>query len=114
MRRFGKTQEALDWLRRNKNPGALGFNVLRTTGNAIRLVKDLYAAGAQKVHVADIMDHPSDIAEYGGPSANTLLVKPPPDNRNWRAFVTVLATLDADEVHLIAGKTGPFFRVWWD
>jgi hypothetical protein len=114
MSRFGKTYEAREWLRANKNPGALGFNVLRTTANAIRLVEDLYAAGAQKVHVANINEHPGTIDEEGGPYADTLLVKPPPDNRNWREFITVLATLDADEVHLIGGKTGPFFRVWWD
>jgi hypothetical protein len=109
--KFGPTHEALQWLRTNKNPGALGFNVLRTTKNAIRLVEDLYAAGAQKVHVTNVYDPSPD---EPGTVSDTLLVKPPPDNRNWREFVTVLATLDADEVHLITGKTGPFFRVWWD
>jgi hypothetical protein len=109
--RFGKTYEALAWLRTNKNPGALGFNILRTTKNVIRLVEGLYEAGAQNVAVTNV-NAPNP--EEPGMTSDTLLVKPPPTNHNWGQFVIALAALDADEVHLLEGKTGPFFRVWWD
>ena len=110
--RFGTTHEAAEWLRRNENPSALGTNVLRTTENALRLVEDLYAAGAQRVHVTNINEHPGTLAREGGPYADTLLIRPP--REDWRAFIFAMAALDADEVSLLKDKSGLFFRVWWD
>jgi hypothetical protein len=109
MSRFGKTYEARKWLMNNPNPGALGFNVLRTTENALRLVNELYEAGAQKVHVANAYEPgPGE----PGLVSDTLLVRPP--SGNWRHFITVMATLDADEIHLVEVNGLPAFRVWWD
>ena len=68
--------EALDWLRRSRNPAALAPERFRSTGEAIAFVELLYTAGASRVVVPTrfIRDDPPTVEGEGGPRASGLMV----------------------------------------
>lgn len=70
-----KSEEALRWLKNNKNPHAFAGNRFEVTNNAIEFVEKLYKVGSEEVRVTGIYDEPERIAEEGGAYAETLIVK---------------------------------------
>lgn len=81
--------EALVWLNANKNDSAFASNRFGKTQNAIDFVKKLYAAGAEKVVVTNILDEESRIKSEGGPYADTLLVTLPEDMLKRAAIINI-------------------------
>jgi hypothetical protein len=107
--------EAREWLKQNKNPSALASNRFGPSSSAAQFVDMLYAAGAVRVFVDNILDEPERLKDEGGPYADTLIVDLPED-RNHRAAIF---RLHDDESHKEgvdttqdSGQTQLLF--WWD
>lgn len=76
--------EALSWLRRNKSWAALSDGALSSTGEAIKAVEALYAAGVSRVVITDFEEKPVEnirtdeagkiVRGEGGPHSNVLLI----------------------------------------
>ncbi len=67
--------EALSWLRKSENESALASNRFLETENAVRFVKKLYDAGAEKVLIPDDAITDDGVESY----ADSLVVTLPDD-----------------------------------
>lgn len=103
--------EALSWLRANGNESALASNRFLETENAVRFVKQLYAAGATEVLVPDDAIVPEGDQEY----ADALVVKLPDDETERQRVLDVCAPELAREggsVDEVGQETQVY--LWWD
>lgn len=103
-------EEALTWLKTNKNPFAFAPNRFGPTQNAIRFVEELYSLGAESVEVTNIFDEEWRIQKYGGPRADTLIVTVNPQSQG-PVLEFLLQEARVDEVTVL----GPYtYSLWWD
>ena len=83
---FHDSVEAIEWLDNNKNDCAFASNRFHSTGYAKCFIQELYEAGAITVAIPreSILSEPWRIEQYGGPYADTILVKLPkePEKRH--------------------------------
>lgn len=103
--------EALAWLRANESESALASNRFQETGNAVRFVKKLYDAGAEKVLIPQDSIHADEYETYADALVVTL-----PDDPERRARVLELCAPEIarqggspDE---LAGENQVY--LWWD
>jgi hypothetical protein len=107
--------EALAWLRANHNDSALATNRFQTTGNAVRFVEQLYAAGAADVRIDGIMMLPAD---HWAPYADTLIVDLADDDRKQHELLELMEHVGRPDED--GGEPFPYFigsssvRLWWD
>ena len=114
---YSKFYEALDWLQSNKNPHAFTSNRFESTEEAIKFVKRLYAAGAVKVFVTDVMEDPDIVKEEGGPYADTLLVEMP-DDKGKRQKLLDIYNEESEETDMNYGEPASIeydmLYFWWE
>lgn len=110
--------EATEWLKANWNPSALASNRFGPSRNAMRFVDDLYAAGATRVTIDNIMRLPN---HDWTPYADTLVVELPKDPETRRALFDLMK--DVGQPDEDGGKTveqmltdcgQASMRLWWD
>jgi len=112
------TYEALNWLVNNKNPSALASDRFGETINAINFVKKLYDNGAVEVNVINILDEEERIQEEGGPYATTLLVKFPKGNNKREKLLQIykeeVEKHSLNEGEELDGWNNDILGFWWD
>lgn len=103
--------EALSWLRKNENESALASNRFMETENAVRFVKKLYDAGAERVLIPEDAITDDGVESY----ADSLVVTLPDDaDRRQRVLDVCTPELlrqggDPDEL----GAENQVY-LWWD
>lgn len=106
-----ETYEALDWLKRSKEPCAFACNRFGETKNAIEFVEHLYKFGAKEIRVridyagGECMGEPLPKRPY----ADTLYVELPEDYQQSKKIIEC-SQGDADEVTREDGV----LTLWWD
>ena len=95
-------EEALAWLKANKNKCCFASNAFDRKADVVAFVEKLYAAGAEHVSVDNIMDE--DAGEY----ADALLIKHP--NPKDEGFVKLVESAHPDEITKSYGRV----LLWWD
>jgi hypothetical protein len=113
-----KSEEALQWLKNNKNSHAFAGNRFGETKNAIEFVEKLYKAGAEEVRVTGIFDEPERIEEEGGAYADTLIVKLP-DEKNKRLEIFKIYRYELNNYDFNSGEDiddegQELIEFWWD
>jgi hypothetical protein len=81
--------EAASWLESNPNPHALAGNRFTSTEEALTFVEALYEHGAPEVLVTGIYDEDWRIEAEGGPYADTLIIRLPPEVENRRMLFEI-------------------------
>lgn len=107
--------EARAWLNDNKNPSAFATNRFGPSSAAIEFVNSLYASGAVRVTVDNIMDAPDRIREEGGPYADSLIVELPEDKgRRARIFDIHRAESQREGFDPTPDEGQAHLLFWWD
>lgn len=110
--------EALEWLKNNKNISVFASNRFGETENAIEFVKRLYEAGAVKVRVIGVWDDTERIKEEGGPYAETLIVQLPEDedkrSKIFDIYSNEIQEYSLNEGEEFDGGDKEILVFWWD
>jgi hypothetical protein len=105
--------EALEWLRGNANKSAFATNRFQGTGNAIKFVEALYAAGAPAVLVQNIQ---YDLGE-AGPYSDSMRVELPAAADGRRAVLAVINDIGRPETadgQPVSDDGEGQVSLWWD
>lgn len=104
--------EALDWLQKNGNTGALASNRFNDTQDAIEFVVKLYSGGAKNVIIPldSIIDDELEM-QCGGPYTDSLIVFLPDDKTKREIIISIYneeSNFSIDDT----GQESLYF--WWD
>jgi len=105
--------EAREWIRNNGREGPLASNRFEGKEDALAFVNALYEAGAVKVVVDGIIDDKYELAD-GGPYAESLIVRLPPDPGKRQRLMKIVdseAWKNRERVADVGRETVYF---WWD
>jgi hypothetical protein len=103
--------EALKWLRSSVNESALASNRFGETENAVRFVKQLYAAGATRVIVPQESITDDDVEVY----ADALVVTLPMDEaKRERVWKLCAAEIERETGESAGSPEGSHVFLWWD
>jgi hypothetical protein len=102
--------EARRWLRRNRNPAALGANHFLSTDAARKFVDELYAMGAVKVLIPENTIQKED---DDGPYADSLVVQLP-SNAAVRAALCLRCEEELDLPERFDQDDSNPLYLWWD
>ena len=113
---YMEKQEALEWLKNNQNLSALATNRFGKTENAIEFVEKLYHLGAVQVSVLGILDEPWRIQSEGGPYASTLHVELPDDKESTEKIKNIYREEFKNEIEYAADMRNDSHALffWWD